>query len=179
MANEYDYETTLTFRKTNKFWNFLNKQMIINDRDTLNDELYHFIFFSTLPSNFNNILDQYGCIDTNASNMEIISDDLYTDVEFHLGVEWLNNGESGFNIFLDEWNDNTDPTSGLKDVNIEIEEDEEFYVKGVALCKTSGSQTGTDYVVAYARSSTPIRCFNYITFMKGTSFVGHNSCEEI
>ena len=41
-----------------------------------------------------------------------------------------------------------------------------------------GSDTGTDFVVAYARASTPVRCFNYISLMYGSSFVGHQSCNS-
>ena len=64
-----------------------------------------------------------------------------------------------------------------EDVQIMIDEHTELQVKGVALAKTSGTQSGTDYIVAYARNSTPVKCINYITLMKGSSFVGHNSCE--
>ena len=177
--SEYDYETTLTFRKTKMFWVELNKQMVIKERNTLNnDGLYHLVFFSSAPIDFNDALDSRGCINTSASGVELITSG-YTDTEFHLGVEWLDNGENGFNLFVDEWEDNTDIESGQVDVNIPIDEHETLEVKVVALCKTTASDTGTDYVVAYAWANTPITCQNYITLMKGSSIVGHNSCKVV
>ena len=178
MASEYDYETTFTFRKSQDFWVHLNKQMVIKDRDTLNDDgLYHLILFSSLPQNFNDCIDSDGCLKSTATGMEKITTG-YTDQTFHIGVEWIDNGENGFNLFLDEWEDNDDPTSEKVNVEIPIDEETEFYVKGVALAKVTGSDTGNDYVVAYARASTPVRCFNYISLMYGSSFVGHKSCNS-
>ena len=184
MSSEYDYETTLTFRKTEKFWNELNKQMEIKDRETLNrGSLYHLILFSNLPSNFNSCIDERGCLLTQnkPAAMEQITEG-YTDVLFHLGVEWLDDGENGFNIFLDELQDNSEPMSDTNpgvDVNIPIDEEEILYIKGVALCKLVGESSNTsNYVVAYAHLSTRIKCENYISLMYGSSFVGHNSCKE-
>lgn len=179
MASEYDYEYAFTFRKPQDFWVHLNKQMVIKDRDTLNDDgLYHLILFSSLPQDFNDCVDANGCLKQSATGMTKITTG-YTDQTFHLGVEWLDDGENGFNLFLDEWEDNQDPTSEKVNVEIPIAEETEFYVKGVALCKVTGSTTGNDFVVAYARASTPVRCFNYITLMYGSSFVGHQSCNGV
>lgn len=179
MASEYDYEYAFTFRKPQDFWVHLNKQMVIKDRDTLNDDgLYHLILFSSLPQDFNDCVDANGCLKQSATGMTKITTG-YTDQTFHLGVEWLDDGENGFNLFLDEWEDNEDPTSEKVNVEIPIAEETEFYVKGVALCKVTGSTTGNDFVVAYARASTPVRCFNYITLMYGSSFVGHQSCNGV
>ena len=184
MANENDYETSFTFRKTNQFWNQLNKALVIKDRDTLNDSLYHLILFSSLPSDFNNCIDEYGCLKTSdkpTSMVEITEG--YTDVEFHIGVEWLNNGESGFNLFVDEWEDNEHPNeegNELVDINIPIDEGVELYVKGIALCKTTASDNPNheNFVVAYARPTSVRKSMNYITVMAKSSFVGHKSCEE-
>lgn len=183
MASDYDYETGLTFRKTEKFWNELNKQMEIKDRDTLNrGSLYHLVLFSNIPSNFNNCIDERGCLLTQGmpASMERITEG-YTDVPFHLGVEWLDDGENGFNLFLDELQDNSqamsDENKGV-DVNIPIDDEEILYIKGVALCKITGeSSNKADYVVAYAHLSTRIKCENYISLMYGSSFVGHESCQ--
>lgn len=178
MASEYDYETTFTFRKPQDFWVHLNKQMVIKDRDTLNDDgLYHLILFSSLPTNFNDCIDSNGCLKQSATGMTKITSG-YTDQTFHLGVEWIDDGENGFNLFLDEWEDNDDPTSERVNVEIPIADEIELYVKGVALCKVTGSDTGNNFVVAYARASTPVRCFNYISLMYGSSFVGHQSCNS-
>ena len=178
MASEYDYETTFTFRKPRDFWVHLNKQMVIKDRDTLNgDGLYHLILFSSLPDDFNDCVDINGCLKQSATGMTVINSG-YTDQTFHLGVEWIDDGENGFNLFLDEWRDNNDSTSEKVNVEIPIDERIEFYVKGVALCKVTGSNTGNNFVVAYARASTPVRCFNYISLMYGSSFVGHKSCNS-
>ena len=178
MTSEYDYETTFTFRKPNHFWEFLNKQMVIKDVDSLNDKSggsytkkYHLLLFSSLPTDFNDCIDSTtGCLKTSSlpSGMTQITTG-YTDAQFKLGVEWLDNGENGFNLFLDE----------DEDVNIAIDEETVLWVKGVALAKTSGTQSGTDYIVAYAEASTRAKCQNYITLMKGTSFVGHQSCKEV
>ncbi len=174
-----DYETTFTFRKPQTFWVHLNKQMVIKDRDTLNDDgLYHLILFSSLPQDPNECIDSNGCLKQSATGMTKITTG-YTDQTFHLGVEWIDNGENGFNLFLDEWEDNTDPTSEKVNVEIPIAEETEFYVMGVMLCKVTGSYTGNDYVVAFARNSTPVRCFNYISLMYGSSFVGHQSCNGV
>lgn len=180
--SEYDYETSFTFRKPNQFWKHINKQWIIQDRDTLNDDsLYHLLLFSALPSDFNECIDENGCLKLSQSGMTKItpSASTYTDVQFHLGIEWLDNGENGFNVFLDEWEDNEDPSTSQIDVNLEIAEDTELYVKGVALAKVNGADTGSDFIIAYARQPTPYRCFNYITLMKGSPFIGHNSCTEM
>lgn len=176
MSSNYDYNANFSFRKPNNFYVHLNKQMIIKDRDTLNDDsLYHLLFFSALPLDFNDCIDEDGCLKTGIdvpTGMTKIeaSADTYTDVPFHLGVEWINNGESGFNLFLDE----------TEDVEIPFKEGEEFYFKGVALAKITGTETGgDDYIVAFARQPTPVRCQNYVTIMKGSSFVGQSSCEEL
>ena len=182
MANENDYETSFTFRKTNQFWNQLNKALVIKDRDTLNDYPYHLILFSSLPSDFNNCIDEYGCLKKTGkptSMVEITSG--YTDVEFNLGVEWLDNGENGFNLFLDEWADGgTEEEHEQVDINIPIDEGLELYVKGIALCKTQASDNPNheNFVVAYARPTSVIKTINYITIMKESSFVGHQSCKE-
>lgn len=173
--SDYDYETSFTFRKPNTFWKFLNKQMVIQDVDTLNDKVggsytkkYHLLLFSSLPTDFNDCIDSTtGCLKTSSlpSGMTQITTG-YTDVEFKLGVEWLDNGENGFNLFLDE----------EEDVNIVIDDETTLLVKGVALAKTQGTTSGNNYIVAYARVSTPVQCQNAITLMRGSSFVGHNSC---
>ena len=173
---EYDYETTFTFRKPNHFWKFLNTQMVIQDSDTLNDKSggvytkkYHLLLFSSLPNDFNSCINSStGCLKNSATGMTRITSG-YTDAEFKLGVEWLDNGENGFNLFLDE----------TEDVQIPINDGVTFNVRGVALAKTSGTETGTNYIVAYARASTPVKCQNAITLMKGSSFVGHSSCKEL
>lgn len=175
MSSEYDYETTFTFHKPNTFWKFLNKQMVIQDVDTLNDKIggvytkkYHLLLFSALPTDFNDCINTTtGCLKSSQTGMTLITEN-YTDVEFKLGIEYLDNGENGFNLFIDE----------EEDVNIEIDEGEVLYVRGVAVAKTSGTQSGTDYIVAYAMQSTPVKCQNYITLMKGSSIVGHSSCKE-
>lgn len=178
MASKYDYEYAFTFRKPKDFWVHLNKQMVIKDRDTLNDDgLYHLILFSSLPKDPNECIDSNGCLKQSATGMTKITSG-YTDQTFHLGVEWIDNGENGFNLFLDEWEDNDDPTSEKVNVEIPISDETELYVKGVALCKVTGSDTGNNFVVAYARASTPVRCFNYISLMYGSSFVGHQSCNS-
>ena len=179
MASEYDYETTFTFRKPQDFWVHLNKQMVIKDRDTLNDDgLYHLILFSSLPKDPNECIDSNGCLKQSATGMTKITSG-YTDQTFHLGVEWIDNGENGFNLFLDEWENNSDPTSEKVNVEIPIAEETELYVRGIMLCKVTGSDTGTDYVVAFTRESTPVRVFNYLTLMYGSSFVGHQSCNGV
>ena len=160
--SEYDYETTFTFRKPNHFWEFLNKQMVIKDKDSLNDKSddtytkkYHLLLFSTMPTDFNSWIDDDGCLDTSiqaVNNAKITSG--VTDVEFTLDTIWLDDGENGFSLIIDEEDD----------VQIPI---------------TSGTNTGTDYIVAYARASTSVKCVNYITLMKGSSIVGHSSCKEV
>lgn len=165
---EYDYETTFTFRKPKTFWVFLNKQMVIKDSDTLNDngnKKYHLLLFSSLPDDFNDCIDTNGCLKNSQTGMTKITSG-YTDATFKLGVEWLDNGENGFNLFLDE----------EEDVDYVIADDTTLYVKGVALAKTQGTQTGNDYIVAFARVNTRVQCQNAITLMKGSSFVGHSSC---
>lgn len=175
LATEKDYETSFTFRKPNHFWVQLNQQMNIKGRDELNTGgLYHLILFSSLPQDFNTCCNTNGTLKSTATGMTKITTG-YTDQLFHLGVKWLDNGENGFSLFLDEWEDNTDPTSEKIDVDIPVST--EFYVKGVALCKHIDSST--EYVVAYASASTRIRCFNHISLMSGTSFVGHESCTGV
>lgn len=183
MASEYDYETSFTFRKPNGFYKHLNKQMVIQDRDSLNDDsLYHLLLFSSAPLDFNECIDENGCLKTNDAPTSMIkiepSVSTYTDVQFHLGVEWFDNGESGFSLFLDEWETGgTAENHTQKDVNIEFAEDEVFYIKAIALAKVTGADTGSDYIVAYARQLTEVRVQNYLTLMKGSAFVGQDTCE--
>lgn len=173
-----DYETTWTFRKPKHFWEFLNKQMVIKDVDTLNDKSggsytkkYHLLFFSSVPQDFNDCINSSnGCLKTSnlpAGMTQITTG--YTDTQFKLGVEWLDDGENGFNLFLDETND----------VQIPINDGTALMVKGIALAKTQGTESGNNYIVAFSRPSTAIKCQNYITLMKGTSFVGHSSCKGV
>lgn len=135
MASKYDYEYAFTFRKPKDFWVHLNKQMVIKDRDTLNDDgLYHLILFSSLPKDPNECIDSNGCLKQSATGMTKITSG-YTDQTFHLGVEWIDNGENGFNLFLDEWEDNDDPTSEKVNVEIPIAEETELYVRGLCYAR--------------------------------------------
>ena len=167
--SEYDYETILTFRKSKYFWKFVNRQMLIYDSDNLNDSDYKLLLFSSMPDNVNDCIDETtGCL-TSATGLTEITDG-FTNVSFGLGINWLDEGENGFSLYLDS------------DENIELEIDDEtsFYVKGVILVKETGSLSSSNenFVVAYARLSTPIKCQNSITLQANSEFVGHNSCSE-
>lgn len=163
-----DYETTWTFRKPQHFWVELNRKMVIKDRDTLNNGgLYHLLFFTNTPQDFNELIGDGGYLEDDSRQIKTG----YTDETFHLGVEWLDNGENGFSLHLDEIGSNDEQL----DVNIMIDDDTTLYIGGVALAKETGEG---EYIVAFARMSTPVQCQNAITLMGGSSFVGHSSCKE-
>lgn len=167
--SEYDYETILTFRKSKYFWKFVNRQMLIYDSDNLNDSDYKLLLFSSMPDNVNDCIDETtGCL-TSATGLTEITDG-FTNVSFGLGINWLDEGENGFSLYLDS----------EENIELVIDDETSFYVKGVILVKETGSLSSSNenFVVAYARLSTPIKCQNSITLQANSEFVGHNSCSE-
>ena len=168
--SENDYETVLTFRKSKYFWKFVNRQMLIYDTDNLNDSDYKLLLFSSLPDNINNAINEdTGCLKSATGLTQITTG--FTNVSFNLGIAWLDDGENGFTLFLDS----------AENIELEIDEGVSFNVKGVMLVKETGSlsSSNTNFVVAYARLSTPITCQNSITLQAYSEFVGHNSCSEV
>ena len=168
--SDYDYETTLTFRKSKYFWKFLNRQIKIWDTgsSTLNDSQYTLLLFSSMPDNFNDCVDETtGCLIAAPGLVPITEG--FTNQSFDLGIRWLDEGENGFALYLDS----------EENIEIAIEECVSFYVKGVVLVKNTGSMSGSNYVIAYARLSTPIKCQNTITLQAYSEFVGHTSCSEV
>lgn len=165
-----DYETTLTFRKSKYFWKFVNRQMKIYDASDngLNDSQYSLLFFSSMPENIYDCIDENtGCL-TSGTGLTQITEG-FTNVSFDLGVRWLDEGENGFALFLDS----------EENIEILINEGVSFYVKGVILVKNTGSMSGSNYVVAFSRLSTPQKCQNAITLQSYSDFVGHSSCSEV
>lgn len=168
--SDYDYETTFTFRKSKYFWKFLNRQILIFDADngTLNDSQYRLLLFSSMPDDFNNCIDEdTGCL-VPAQGLTQITEG-FENVSFDLGVRWLDDGENGFSLYLDS----------EENIELLIEEGVSFYVKGAALAKETGSMGDKDFIIAYARLSTPIRCQNAITLQAYSEFVGHSSCNGV
>lgn len=168
--SDYDYETTFTFRKSKYFWKFLNRQIKIWDSDnaTLNDSQYKLLLFSSMPDDFNTCIDENtGCL-RSASGLTQITEG-FTNVDFDLGVRWLDDGENGFSLYLDS----------EENIEIPIDDEVSFNVKGVALVKNTGSMSGSNFVIAYARLSTPVKCRNAITLQAYSEFVGHSSCGEV
>lgn len=165
--SEYDIETVLTFHKSKYFWKFLNRQMVITDVDTLNDSDYHLLLFSAMPENFQECINENtGCIDLNSTGLEQITEG-FTDTGFSVDIQWIDDGENGFSIYVAE------------DTEIPINEGVSFFVKGVAVVK-QGTETGdNNYCIAFARPSTRLKCQNAISLMEGSEFVGHSSCKEI
>lgn len=167
ILSEYDYETSLTFSKTKYFWKMLNRNLIIEDKDSLNNTGgFKLILFSSLPEDFNTCIDEYGDLKTTATGMTKIDSTWYDETLFELDVAPIGDGSDGFVLFVD--NDG--------DVNITINEDDGFYIKGVALVVT-GSETSGEYVVAYSRLLTPAMCKNAITIADGSEFIRQGVCE--
>lgn len=166
--SDYDYETIFTFKKPKYFWKFLNRQIKIWDTDNLNDSQYKLVLFSSMPENFNTAINENdGCLKS-APGLSLILTE-FTNVNFNLGIRWIDDGENGFTLYLDS----------EENIELIIQDGVSFYVKGVALVKNTGSMSGNDYVVAYARLSTPIKCQNAITLQAGSEFVGHSSCSGV
>ncbi len=157
-----DYETSWTFRKPNHFWTLLNKQI---DLSGLNDSQYRLLFFTSIPDDFNDIINSYGCMKDNGYTL--VNPNYYDRVNFDLKMDLIDNGENGFRLSIDNNN--------VTDIAIETP----FYLKAVALVKNTGTMAGNDYVVAYSRLSTPIYCKNSITLPSYCEFVGHASCKEV
>lgn len=168
MTNEsYDYLFSLTFQKHKYFWKMLNRNLIIEDKNSLNDTGgFKLILFSSLPEDFNDCIDEYGDLKNSATGMTKINSTWYDEVYFDLDVSPVGDGSDGFVLFVD--NDG--------DVNITINEDDGFYIKGVALV-TTGAETSGDYVVAFCRLLTPAMCKNAITIADGSEFIRQGVCE--
>lgn len=164
MTDSYDYTTTWTFRKPEHFWKLLNKQMILTN---LNDYKYKILLFSEAPEDFNDaITSGTGCLNTSATGLTMVDTNDYTQTPFDLGIKWLDDGENGFSLYLD--NDST--------THITITEP--FYVRTIALAKVTGSDSGSNYIVAYSRLLTPVYCVDDITLPAYCEFIGHSSCKE-
>lgn len=165
--SENDYETVISFRKSKYFWKFLNKQIMLQDLEAANGEGgYKILFFSSMPDNFNDCINENtGCLQS-ADGLTQITEDI-TNVSFNLGIRWIDEGENGFSLFL----------NNEENIDIAITEGVSLYVKGVALVKETGKIEGTsNYVIAYSRLSTPLKCQNTITLQSYSEFVGHSSC---
>ena len=167
---EYDYETTLVFRRTKYFWTMLNRQIIIEDKESLNATGgFKLILFSALPDDFNTCLNDSGNLKNSAAGMTKINQNLYDEVYFDLDVKPIGDGSDGFTLFLDNDEEN---------LEIGINTDDGFYAKGVALV-TNGAETSGNFVVAYCRLSTPAMCKESITIADLSEFVGHNVCDGV
>lgn len=167
---DYDYETTFVFSRSKYFWSMLNRQMIIEDKESLNSTGgFKFILFSSLPEDVNSCLDDNGNLKNSADGMTKINQNLYDEVYFNLDVKPIGDGSNGFTLFLDNDGEN---------LEIGINIDEGFYAKGIALV-TNGAETSGDYVVAFCRLTTPAMCKESITVADGSEFVGHNACNEV
>lgn len=171
MTNEsYDYETSLTFQRHKFFWKMLNRQMIIEDKESLNDTGgFKLILFSALPDDFNTCINEYGVLKNSATGMTKINQNQYDEVYFDLDIKPIGDGSNGFTLFLDNDGEN---------IEIGINNDDGFYAKGVALV-TTGAETQGDYVVAFCRLLTPAMCKESITIADKSEFVGHNVCNEV
>lgn len=167
---DYDYETTFVFSRSKYFWSMLNRQMIIEDKESLNSTGgFKFILFSSLPEDVNTCLDDNGNLKNSADGMTKINQNLYNEVYFNLDVKPIGDGSDGFTLFLDNDGEN---------LEIGINTDDGFYAKGIALV-TDGAKTSGDYVVAFCRLTTPAMCKESITVADGSEFVGHNACNEV
>lgn len=166
----YDYETTFVFSRSKYFWSMLNRQMIIEDKESLNSTGgFKFILFSSLPEDVNSCLDDNGNLKNSADGMTKINQNLYDEVYFNLDVKPIGDGSDGFTLFLDNDGEN---------LEIGINTDDGFYAKGIALV-TNGAETSGDYVVAFCRLTTQAMCKESITVADGSEFVGHNACNEV
>lgn len=166
----YDYETTFVFSRSKYFWSMLNRQMIIENKESLNRTGgFKFILFSSLPEDVNSCLDNNGNLKQSATGMTKINQNLYNEVYFNLDVKPIGDGSDGFTLFLD---------NNGKNLEIGININEGFYAKGIALV-TNGAETSGDYVVAFCRLNTPAMCKESITIADGSEFVGHNACNEV
>ncbi len=175
---EYDYETTLVFRRTKYFWKMLNRQIFIEDKETLNATGgFKLILFSALPDDFNTCVDNNGDLKNSATGMTKVNQNLYDEVYFDLDVKPIGDGENGFVLYVK--NGTTVESEYIpENVEIGINTDDGFYAKGVALV-TTGLQTDGDYVVAYCNLSTPAMCKESITIADLSEFVGHDACSEV
>lgn len=167
---EYDYETTLVFERHKYFWKMLNRQIIIEDKESLNvSGGFKLILFSALPTDFNTCINEYGVLKNNASGMTKIDPSLYDEIYFDLDVKPIGDGSNGFILFVDNDEEN---------VEIGINIDDGFYIKGAALV-TNGIETGGNYVVAFCRLLTPAMCKESITIADKSEFIGHDVCNEV
>ena len=130
---------------------------------------FKIILFSKIPTNFNDCLDTNGDLKGSATGMEKIDTSYYLQKNFNLDIRPIGDGSNGFTLFTD---------NNGEDVNIEIYNEDGFYIKGVALIIT-GAKTIGDYVVAYARLPTPALCKESITIADCSEFVRHDSCMEV
>lgn len=175
---DYDYETTFVFSRSKYFWSMLNRQMIIEDKESLNSTGgFKFILFSSLPEDVNSCLDDNGNLKNSADGMTKINQNLYDEVYFDLDVKPIGDGSDGFVLYMKN-GEIVDGKYIPENVEIGINNDDGFYAKGIALV-TDGAETSGDYVVAFCRLTTPAMCKESITIADLSEFVGHNACNEV
>lgn len=153
MADSYNFN----FRVTDRLWRDINK---VFDLETMDTDEYKLILCSSMPA-INTLLDEYGYIDTTVNGYEVLP--VPELVKFHLVCTFTG---TGFTVNF--------PSS---EINIELDDSEQNYVQGILLVKYDSSEDDDEgYVLAYARSASPIRVRDVITIPVNGQIMGVGNC---
>ena len=153
MADSYNFN----FKVTERIWRDINKVFDLESMDT--DE-YKIILCSSMPS-ITSLLDEYGYINTDATGYEVLP--VPELVKFHLVASFTG---TGFTVNF--------PSS---EITITLDDSEQNYVQGILLVKYDSNEDDDEgYVLAYARSSNPIRVRDVITIPMNGQVMGVGNC---
>lgn len=159
MADSYNF----IFRVTNRFWRDFNREFDVNNMTGANSDVYKILLCSQLPSDIDNVIDEYGyLVDSN----EVNGFD-YLDTP-ELTTTYLNATftQGGFLITM----------AGESTVNITLN-DSNNYLNGILIVRhQSTDEEHEGYLLAYARSPQPILVKDIITIPTDTELIGLGTC---
>ena len=153
MADSYNF----SFRVTDRIWKDINK---VFDLEAMDTDEYKIILCSSMPP-ITSLVDEYGYINTSASGYEVLP--VPELVKFNLVCTFTG---TGFTVNF--------PSN---EITVTLDDSEQNYVQGILLVKyDSGEEDDEGYVLAYARSSSPIRVRDVITIPMNGQVMGVGNC---
>lgn len=154
MTDSYNFN----FRVTERLWRDINKVFDLEQMELHGDE-YRIILCSSMPV-ISSLVDEYGYINTEASGYEILP--VPEIVSFNLICTFTG---TGFTVNF--------PSN---EINITLDDSDQNYVQGILIVKDEGQADDEGYVLAYARSSSPIRVRDVITIPINGQIMGVGNC---
>ena len=130
------------------------------DLEAMDTDEYKIILCSSMPP-IGSLIDEYGYINTSASGYEVLP--VPELVKFHLVASFTG---SGFTVNFPN-----------QEIVITLDDSEQNYVQGIILAKyDENDEDDEGYVLAYARSSSPVRVRDVITIPVSGQIMGVGNC---